>query len=87
MKIETEIRQYLADTFLPGTAAESIDPQMPLVTGGIIDSLGMLHLIDFLESRYSIEFLPREIDMQALDTLERIVSLVNKKIASSNSSA
>jgi acyl carrier protein len=82
VKIETEIRQYLAETFLPGTSAESIDSKMPLVTGGIIDSLGMLHLIDFLEGHYSIEFLPREIDMQALDTLESIISLVDRKIAS-----
>jgi acyl carrier protein len=87
VKIETEIRQYLAETFLPGTPAESIDAQMPLVTGGIIDSLGMLHLIDFIESRYSIEFLPREIDMQALDTLDSIVSLVDKKIASTRPSS
>lgn len=81
MKIESEIQQYLASTFLPGTDPGDVDPHMPLVTSGIVDSLGMLHLVDFLENHYSIEFLPREIDMHALDTVESIVTLVRRKLA------
>ena len=84
MKIESEIRKFVAETFLPGTEPANIDPNMPLVTGGIIDSLGMLHLIDFLESRYAIEFLPREIDIHALDTVDNIIALIEKKLALGN---
>ena len=39
----------------------------------------MLGLVDFIESRYAIEFMPREIDVHALDTVERIASLIHAK--------
>jgi acyl carrier protein len=56
---------------------------MPLITSGIIDSIGMLGLVDFIESRYAIEFMPREIDVHALDTVERIASLIRAKLSRS----
>jgi len=36
----------------------------------------MLGLVDFIESRYAIEFMPREIDVYTLDTVERIELLI-----------
>jgi len=43
------------------------------------DSIGMLALVDFIENRYAIEFMPREIDVYTLDTVERIESLIHAK--------
>jgi acyl carrier protein len=54
---------------------------MPLITSGIIDSIGMLGLVDFIESRYAIEFLPREIDVHTLDTVERIEAVIRTKLS------
>ena len=59
-----------------------IDDAMPLITGGIIDSIGMIGLVAFLESRYEVEFMPREIDVHSLDTIERIEKVMRKKLAS-----
>jgi acyl carrier protein len=42
----------------------------------------MLGLVDFIESSYAIEFMPREIDVHALDTVERIASLIRAKLSS-----
>jgi acyl carrier protein len=81
VEIETEVKQFLAATFLPGEPAESIGNDMPLITGGIVDSLGMLKLVDFLERRYQIEFMPREIDVYALDTVGQIAALMQRKLA------
>ena len=79
MKIKTEIREFVASHYLPDTSAEAISDTMPLITSGIIDSIGMLGLVDFIESRYAIEFMPREIDVYTLDTVERIESLIHAK--------
>lgn len=83
MEIETEVKQFLAASFLGGEPAESIAGDLPLITGGIVDSLGMLKLVDFLESRYRIEFLPREVDVYALDTVDKIATLIRGKLAAS----
>lgn len=80
-EIKSEVRQYVADNFLLGAHQATIEDAMPLITGGLIDSIGMIGLVDFLESRFEIEFLPREIDVHSLDTLERIEELIRKKRA------
>lgn len=80
MEIKNEIREFVASHYLPDAPAESIDETMSLITSGIIDSIGMLGLVDFIECRYAIEFMPREIDVHALDTVERIEALIRSKI-------
>jgi len=81
VNIKTEVSQYIVDNFLPDVPLESIDESMPLITGGVIDSIGMIGLVAFLESRYDVEFMPREIDVHSLDTVLRIVELMHKKLA------
>ena len=83
VEIKTDVKQFLAATFLPNSPVESVGDDMPLITGGIVDSLGMLKLVDFLERRYHIEFMPREIDVYALDTVEQIAALIGRKLAGS----
>lgn len=78
------IREFVASRYLPDSAAEDVTDSTPLVTSGLIDSIGMLGLVDFIESRFSIEFLPREIDVHALDTMERIETLIIKKVSRHN---
>ena len=82
MEIKTEVRNYIAENFLPNAPAESIDDAMPLITGGVIDSIGMISLVAFLETRFEVEFMPREIDVHCLDNVERIEQLIAKKLAS-----
>jgi acyl carrier protein len=77
--IKTEVREFVASHYLPDAAADTITDTMPLITSGIIDSIGMLALVDFIENRYAIEFMPREIDVYTLDTVERIESLIHAK--------
>jgi acyl carrier protein len=80
--IENQIREFVTSHYLPDASAGAISDTTPLITSGIIDSIGMLGLVDFIESLYSIEFMPREIDVHALDTVERIASLIRAKQAS-----
>ena len=59
----------------------TIEDATPLITGGLIDSIGMIGFVAFLESRFAVEFMPREIDVHSLDTVERIEELIRKKLA------
>ncbi|MND09907.1 acyl carrier protein [compost metagenome] len=49
---------------------------------GIIDSTGILELIMHLEERYSIKILDDEMVPENLDSVENIVSFVERKKAS-----
>jgi acyl carrier protein len=81
VEIKAEIREFVASHYLPDEPAEAIADTMPLITSGIIDSIGMLGLINFIEGRYAIEFMPREIDVHTLDTVERIEELIRAKLS------
>jgi acyl carrier protein len=82
VEIKSEVREFVARQYLPDASAETVTDTMPLITSGIIDSIGMLGLVDFIEGRYAIEFMPREIDVHTLDTVERIESLIRAKLSS-----
>jgi acyl carrier protein len=81
LQIRKEIRQYIADNFLRGEQA-GIDDAQPLITGGLFDSIDMIGLVAFLESRFAIEFMPRDIDAHSLDSVAQMEELVRKKLAS-----
>jgi acyl carrier protein len=51
----------------------------PLITTGILDSLGTLKLVAFLEEQYDIKIEPHETDEEYLGSVARILSLVQSK--------
>ena len=72
-------KQYILDRFLQGEDPRNLTPTTPLITGGILDSLGTLELVTFLEERFGVELEAADVDATRLDTLERIASLVAVK--------
>ena len=79
MDYKQEIRGYVAEHFLP--AGQGLEDTTPLISGGLIDSIGMLGLISFMESRFGVEFMPREVDAHTLDNLNLIAALIDRKLA------
>jgi acyl carrier protein len=79
MDYKQEIRGYVAEHFLPG--GQGLEDTTPLISGGLIDSIGMLGLISFMESRFGVEFMPREVDAHTLDNLNLIAALIDRKVA------
>ena len=87
MEIKAEVRKYLIENLMTDGAAISLGDTTPLITGGLIDSIGMIGLVNFLETRFKVEFVPREIDVHSLNTLEQIDDLIRKKLASQQTGA
>jgi acyl carrier protein len=83
MDYKQEIRGYVAEHFLPG--GQGLEDTTPLISGGLIDSIGMLGLISFMESRFGVEFMPREVDAHTLDNLNLIAALIDRKVAAKTS--
>ncbi|MFZ0297086.1 MAG: acyl carrier protein [Candidatus Sulfotelmatobacter sp.] len=81
MEIKSAVRQFIAENVLLAVHQTTIEDATPLVTGGLIDSIGMIGLVTFLEARFKVEFVPREINVHSLDTLDQIEELIQKKLA------
>ncbi len=79
MEIKGALRQYFNTYLKEGESRDLLD-DTPLLSSGIIDSIGVVGLIDFIERRFKIEFLPREIDRDALDTIDSIERAIRAKL-------
>jgi len=73
------IRDFVIREFLPGQDPATLGPDVPLVSSGVIDSVGTLKLVLFLEETYGVEIDAADIDGGNLDTLARIVALIEAK--------
>jgi acyl carrier protein len=76
----TEIRQFIADRFLFGDDKKLGDDDS-LLEAGIIDSTGILELINHLEERYGIKVNDDELVPENLDTIASIAAFLGKKTA------
>ena len=61
MEIKTEVREFVARHYLPDEPAESIEDTTPLVTSGIIDSIGMLGLVDLSKAATPLNSCPERL--------------------------
>ncbi len=56
------IKKFLVDEFLPDVSPSEIDVQHDLLADGVIDSLGVLKLIAWLEDRFTLTVSDTELD-------------------------
>lgn len=54
MSYDATVTQFILDEFLPDVPADQLTADLDLVESGVIDSLGLLKVIAWLESRYDI---------------------------------
>lgn len=81
-EIADTIRQFILTKYLPGESAANLGDDVPLRTGGILDSLATLSLVSFLEERYGIEIEADETDIDNFDRIRDIAAFVERKRAS-----
>lgn len=79
--IRQAVHSYILKTFLPGEDPSELADDTPLISGGILDSIGTLKLVVHLEQRFGITIEAHEAGVDNLDSVGRIVALVSEKKA------
>ena len=78
--IERDVRQFVVDNFILDPSANPLGGDESLTTSGVLDSMGVLELIMFLEERFGIK-VPDEDTLPAnLDSIDRIVGYVEGRL-------
>jgi acyl carrier protein len=78
--IAQEIHQFIIDNFLFGESETWLSNDDSLLDQGIIDSMGILELVTFLEDKYEIEIPDDELVPTNLDSINRLVQFVQRKV-------
>lgn len=76
MNVIDTVRTYLA-TELRIAQADEVDPDLPLVQRGVIDSIELMQVVSFLEKQYGISIDETEIlpgNLRSLNTIQTFVS-------------
>lgn len=76
----SRIRSYLTENFLYMHRDRWLDEDERLLDGGILDSMGVMELVSFLEEEFGIELGDAEITEQNLGTVRSIADLVIGKL-------
>ena len=78
--LPTNIKSFILDQFLPGENPDELTGDTDLIDGGVMDSLAILKLVNFLEESYDIAIDPRDMNTDNLRTIGSISALVESKL-------
>lgn len=80
MQIERELRAFVIDNFLFGQADESFSNTDSFLEKGLIDSMGIMTLVEFVRDKYSIAVEDEELIPENWDSVQRITRFVENKL-------
>jgi acyl carrier protein len=81
--IRETIRSFILTNFLPGEAPETLTDSTQLITSGVMTSIAMLELVDFLEDEFAFTLEPEDIHVTRMNSIERLADLVAEKTGTS----
>ena len=79
-EIRSAARDYILAEFLPGEDPAALTNDTSLIGGGILDSIATVKLVSFLEERFGVRFEAHEVGVDYLETIDRIVETVGRKL-------
>ncbi|HNY64424.1 MAG TPA: acyl carrier protein [Deltaproteobacteria bacterium] len=73
------VERFIRDNFVMGRSNVALDPDVSLIESGIMDSTGVLELVEFLESNFTIRIDDEELVPENLETISNIVRFLRSK--------
>ena len=79
--IELDVRLFLADNFILDADVGSLDGAASLTQAGVLDSMGVLELIMYLEQHFGVVVPDEDTLPENLDSVERIVRYLRGRLS------
>ena len=79
-EIKVILRKFIAESFLPSAGLNSFADTESFMEKGIIDSTGVLELLEFVEDKFKIIVEDEEVIPDNLDSLNKITSFIERKL-------
>ncbi len=73
------ITGFIRENFIAVRSDVSIDPDESLIESGIMDSTGVLELVEYLESTFVIKVEDEELVPENLETVNNIITFLRAK--------
>src|SRR5204862_2243373 len=79
-EIESNIRKFVADNFLFSDGVFEYEDDTSFLREGIIDSLGVMELVSFVEGQYHIPVVPLEVIPENFDSVTKLAGYIRNKL-------
>lgn len=80
MDIKSLLKQFVISEIVVDTTCADIRETESLIDNGILDSLGIIKILTFIEDKFSIKISDDELVPENFETLYSISNLIDKKI-------
>ena len=77
--MEEVLRNFIVENFLLSAGLDAFKNDDSFMEKGIIDSTGMLELLEFIEETFSIRVEDEEVIPDNLDSLNKLKSFIKRK--------
>lgn len=78
MTVQEQVRKFIVENFYVADPS-ALGDETSLISGGWVDSTGMLEVISYLESQFAIRIADTEMLPENLDSIARIARFVARK--------
>lgn len=79
MSTQDILTQYISHELLAVNNDSALQADDNLLTSGLIDSLGVMRLVGFIEDEFDVEVLPEDITIENFRTINLIAAYLNKR--------
>jgi acyl carrier protein len=76
---ESVLRDFIARNLLYNQDGFPYSDQASFLQEGIIDSLGVVELVDFIEKKFGVRAEPQEITPEHFDSVTRLAAFIRRK--------
>ena len=77
--MKERLRQFVVTRFMLGRSPEDLSDNTSFLETGIIDSMGVVDLLTFLEEEFGVKVNDDEIIPENLDSLDSLCAFLDKK--------
>ena len=77
--VATTVKEYVLREFLQGEDPDELTLTTELITTGILDSIGVLKMVTYVEEQFSVNVEAHEADTDNFNTIADIARLVLSK--------
>lgn len=81
MEVENKIRDFLAKNIIFSENGFSYGDDVSLLENGIVDSLGVMELVMFVQTEFAVKVDPLDVTPENFDSVERLARYVRGKPA------
>ncbi|MDB6027985.1 MAG: hypothetical protein JWM68_4208 [Verrucomicrobiales bacterium] len=80
MEIESNIKRFVADNFLFSEGVFEYENDTSFLREGIIDSLGVMELVSFVEAQYRIPVVPLDVTPENFDSVTKLANYIRSRL-------